>query len=227
MRPGRVIGVVGVESTGKTTLARALASALDRPGRRAAYVPEFLREFCDGAGRTPRRDEQAGIAAEQTRRIDAAAAEHELVVADTTALMIAVYSDWVFGDASLYARAAQDHRRCALTLLTGLDIAWMPDGLQRDGPQVRAPIDALLRAALDAAGVAYSVVSGLGQARTAVALRAVEHAFGEAAPAPVPASPASPASPAALGGRPVWRHVCERCGDPACERRLLAAPPLR
>ncbi len=219
MTPSRVIAVVGVESTGKTTLARALAAALDRPGRRAVHVPEYLREFCDRHGRTPRREEQADIAAEQTLRIEAAAADHDLVIADTTALMIAVYSDWVFGDATLYAQAAQDHRRCALTLVTALDIAWTPDGLQRDGPQVRAPIDALLRAALAAAGIPYGVVSGHGDARTAQALRAIDHAFG-AADAPE----AEKATTAASGARPAWQHVCERCGDPACERRLLASP---
>ena len=53
----------------------------------------------------PRRDEQAALAAEQSRRIEAAAAAHDIVIADTTALMIAVYSEQVFGDRSLYAAA--------------------------------------------------------------------------------------------------------------------------
>ena len=63
----------------------------------------MLREFCDAHGRTPHRDEQAGIAAEQTARIAAAAARADVVVADTSAIMIAVYSEIVFGDTSLYA----------------------------------------------------------------------------------------------------------------------------
>ncbi|MEO6409968.1 MAG: AAA family ATPase [Burkholderiaceae bacterium] len=206
--PAFVIAIVGAESTGKTTLAAALAKALDREDRRAVRVPEYLREFCDAHSRTPRRDEQMGIAAEQTRRIGAAAAQHSIVVADTTALMTAVYSDWVFGDASLYAAALRDHLHADLTLLTGLDAAWTADGLQRDGPQVREPIDAMLRRSLDAAGVGYSVVGGVGPARTAGALRAVEHALA--------------ARDAGPRDAPVGRALCERCGDPQCERRLLA-----
>ena len=62
--------------------------------------------------------------------------------------MIAVYSDFVFGDTSLYESALAAQRRCDLTLLTALDLPWQADGLQRDGAHVREPVDALLRAAL-------------------------------------------------------------------------------
>ena len=73
MAEAMVVAVLGAESTGKSTLALALQAALATDGRRVASVGEVLREFCDAHGRTPRRHEQAGIAAEQTRRIDAAA----------------------------------------------------------------------------------------------------------------------------------------------------------
>ena len=50
-----VIGLLGAESTGKTTLAAELGRALAAGGRRVAVVPEYLREFCDRSGRTPRK----------------------------------------------------------------------------------------------------------------------------------------------------------------------------
>ena len=211
---GFVVAIVGAESTGKTTLAAALATALDRADRRAVHIAEYLREFCDANGRTPRIDEQADIAAEQTRRIDGAAAHHAIVVADTTALMTAVYSDWIFGDASLYDAAARAHRHCDLTLLTALDIEWVADGTQRDGPHVREPIDAMLRSALARAGIGFSVIVGTGDARCGSALRAVEHALRIDDERPPRAAPG-------------WHSVCERCGDPDCERRLLAREQRR
>jgi nicotinamide riboside kinase len=198
-----VVGLLGAESTGKTTLARELGAALEAPGRRVAVVGEFLREFCDTHRRTPRIDEQRGIAAEQTRRIAAAADAHEIVVADTSALMIAVYSDHVFGDTSLYEQALRDHARCDLTLLTALDLPWLPDGLQRDGPQVRAPVDTRVRRALASAGLDCAVVFGQGEARLANARAAVERALQRPAPTPR------------------WQWVCERCGDADCERHRL------
>ena len=113
-----VITLLGAESTGKTTLALGLAEALASRGLRVAQVTEYLREFCDREARTPRIDEQRGIAAEQTRRIADAAERHDIVIADTSALMIAVYSDQVFGDTSLYDEALAAHARSDLTLLT-------------------------------------------------------------------------------------------------------------
>ena len=153
MARGFVIALLGAESTGKTTLALDLREALGTPDRRVMVVSEYLREFCEREGRTPHAHEQRHIADEQTRRIEAAAHEHDLVIADTTALMVAVYSDLIFGDALLYASAQAAHAQCDLTLLTALDLAWQADGLQRDGPQVQEPVDMLVRRALDRAGL--------------------------------------------------------------------------
>jgi nicotinamide riboside kinase len=204
-----VIAIVGAESSGKTTLAAALHGRLVAEGRGSALVAEALREFCDREGRTPRRDEQAGLAAEQTRRIEAAAREHEFVVADTTALMTAVYSELLFSDCSLYPAAEAAHRRCDLTLLTALDLPWQADGLQRDGAHVRAPVDALLRGALMRMQIGFGVVAGQGEARTEAAWRALRHRL----------------APAAAAADPAPRWHCERCGDPDCERRLFALAP--
>ena len=206
-RASHVIAIVGAESTGKTTLAGELQAALQRDGRSVALVGEYLREFCDRHARTPRVDEQAGIAQEQTRRIAAAAETHDIVIADTTALMIAVYSEQVFGDRSLCDSAIEAQRGCALTLLTALDIPWQADGLQRDGPQVREPVTALVRAALARGGLGYSVVAGTGPARLSHALLAVRHALLE------------PSVLDEARANPRWQWVCERCGDAGCEQR--------
>ncbi len=185
-----VIAVVGAESTGKTLLARTLAHRLaDQTGQRCTWVPEHLRRWCDEQGRTPQRHEQAAIAAQQTALIDAAAQSHDVVVCDTTALMTAVYSHTVFGDDSLDASALQAHRRVSLTLLMALDLPWVADGLQRDGPQVREPVDDRLRQLLARGAVAWSLVSGLGENRIQAALAVCGAA--PALQAPRPATPAA------------------------------------
>ena len=197
-----IVAILGAESTGKSTLAQALRCALAADGQRVALVGEVLREFCDARQRTPRRHEQAGIAAEQTRRIAAAAQSHDIVVADTTALQIAVYSEIVFGDRSLYDSALGAQATYRQTLLCAVDLPWVADGLQRDGPLVREPVDALLRAALQRHAGGYAVVAGQGAARLGAALAALNR------PADTPPPPR-------------WSWVCDRCGDPDCERHLL------
>jgi nicotinamide riboside kinase len=217
--PGHVIALLGAESTGKTTLAHQLHEALAGEGRRTAVVHEYLREFCDARGRTPRPDEQRAIADEQTHRIAQAAAEHEVVIADTTALTIAVYSEYLFDDRALIEPAQQAQSGCALTLLTALDIPWQPDAHQRDGPHVREPVDRLLRAALAGADLPYSVVCGTGALRLANALaavRAVLRRDGGRAGAGAGVGAAGDPESASR-----WRWVCERCGDAQCERHVL------
>jgi nicotinamide riboside kinase len=222
MNTARVVALLGAESTGKTTLATELQAALQARGHSVAMVPEYLREFCDRHRRTPRQDEQRAIAAEQTRRIDAAARDHAIVVADTTALMIAVYSEQVFGDTGLYAAALADHARCSLTLLTALDLPWLPDGLQRDGPQVREPVDAKVRAALARAGLPYAVIFGRGDERLRAALACVQRALD--LPPPAPAALQAQGQKEAQSpsrGQTRWQWFCERCGDADCERHRL------
>lgn len=205
---GSVIAVVGAESTGKTELARLLSERLTQRGIAATLVPEVLREWCERKGRTPRPDEQAAIADEQTRRI-AEAARHGVVVADTTALMTAVYSDMLFDDPALYAAALAAQAGYTMTLLTALDLPWVADGLQRDGPHVREPVDALVRAALARAGVAYAVVHGRGPERLASAWTALNLASG--------AEPPASSRPAGAA----WNWTCDKCSDPVCEHRLF------
>jgi len=216
-----IIGVVGAESTGKSTLAKDLAEALrSTTSLRVACVPEWLRTWCDLNERTPRRDEQLGIACTQAEHIAEAAAQHEVVVCDTTPLMTGIYSELIFDDDSLRAPVCEWHRRYVdLTLLMSLDLPWVADGLQRDGPHVRAPVDDLLRRWLMSAGVDFTIVSGTGDARLAAALDAVTtHLRPRASRA------------GGLFTRLQDRHagtsrewICIDCDDPDCEHRLKSA----
>jgi nicotinamide riboside kinase len=168
------IALLGAECTGKTTLARSLAERLAAETRlRVTWVPEHLRAWCDQHRRTPLAHEQAGIAHAQHARIEAAAAAHDVVLCDTTALMTAVYSRHVFGDTSLDAAAVALHRSMALTLLAAPDLPWQPDGHQRTGAWVQAPVDALLRELLLAHRLAFTEVDGIGALRLQRALDAV------------------------------------------------------
>ena len=125
--------------------------------------------------------------------------------------MVAIYKRHAVEDGSLLRFALERQRRYDHTLVTGLDLPWVADGLQRDGPQVRAPVDALVRTTLARAGVPYHVVYGHGQERLAAALRAIQ-------------SRAAHPDPVRTGaekdlGSTAW--PCDRCSDPDCEHRLF------
>ena len=222
---GKVIAIVGAESTGKSMLAAALAARIsEQTGLHCTVVGEFLREWCDRERRTPRADEQQDIAGEQQRRIAQAAASHEVVVADTVPLMIAVYSRLLFSDASLIPMAIAAQRGVAHTLLTALDLPWVADGHQRDGEHVRVPVDSAVRALLAAHGLGWSVVGGHGDER-------LERAFDAVTPLLTTLAPPNAGLFTRLAQRdaaaPVWRWVCDKCDVPDCEHaalRLLQRP---
>ena len=209
-----VVCLLGGESTGKSTLAQALQQHLERfHGLRVLRVPEYLRNWCEVRGRAPQESEQASIADEQSRLIRKAAQEPgiDLVIADTSALMVAVYSELYFADASLLPHASAEQSRYALNLLMGLDLPWTPDGLFRDSPSIRDATDAALRRALDAARLPYQTTYGQQTARLQQALRSVGRWLGR---------DLLPADPALTEGRVPWR--CDNCSDPDCERRLFS-----
>src|SRR5205814_1247680 len=56
MRSVQRIAILGAESSGKSTLAAALAEHYN-----TVWVPEFLREFVDTHQRVPREEDQYGI----------------------------------------------------------------------------------------------------------------------------------------------------------------------
>ncbi|MFI5446709.1 AAA family ATPase [Polaromonas sp. UC242_47] len=209
------IALLGAESTGKTRLARDLAAHLSGQHQSVLVVTEVLREWCEREGRTPRPDEQMPIAQEQERRVDAAAAQANWVIADTTALMVAIYSAMLFDDSALYNFALQRQRSYDLTLVTGLDLPWVADGLQRVGPQVREPVDALVRAALTRAGVSYQVVYGQGEERLANALIAMNSIA-------ISAGYTGATGLISLKNQP-WTWSCDKCSDPDCERHLFTS----
>jgi nicotinamide riboside kinase len=223
MAEALVIAVLGAESTGKTTLAEALAARLgEETGLRCTWVDEGLRRWCDTAGRTPHQHEQRDIAREQHARIAEARAGHELVVCDTTALMTAVYSRIVFGDRTLDDEAVALYRaQVSLSLLTALDLPWVSDGLQRDGAHVREPVDTTLREMLQRHALPWVLVSGSGAARVEAALDAV---------APLLRQRATPRQGLLTrlqqreAATPIWQWVCEKCDVPECEHAQLRQP---
>lgn len=199
------ICLLGAESTGKTTLGQALASHFRAQGRSAAAVDEFLREWCMREARAPRPEELLAIAQEHEARVDAASAHAAIVIADTSALMVAIHGAVLFEDSPLCRFAIERQRGYDMTLVMGLDLPWVADGLQRSRAEDRPEVDALVRGALELAGIPYRVIYGTGPQRLAAALHALAQA---------------PAQEGTQASRP-WVWSCDKCSDPACEHRLF------
>ena len=222
------VALLGAESTGKTSLSQHITKALLAQGQMAVYVPEVLREWCQMNGRTPALHEQRQIAQQQAERIFSI--REGWVIADTTPLMTAVYSDYVFNDPSLYEEALELQAQFDLTLVMGLDVAWVPDGLQRDGEHVRQPVDHLIRQSMSKRQLPFKVIYGQDQARLNAALLAISQGIANlnepldlkfSAPGLQLTQAQREVSQYGLNqGKTVWR--CDLCSDSECEHRLFS-----
>ncbi len=220
------IALLGAESTGKTQLSWGIAEALQSLGLHVTVVPETLREWCEAHNRTPLAHEQLEIAQQHAQRIFSI--DHGWVIADTSPLMTAIYSDFIFQDKSLYAQALLEQASFDITLVMGLDLEWIADGLQRDGAHVREPVDSLLRQALQSAGLPFKVIYGQSDARLSAALMAIQNGLHGLSPelgknlASIQAiqSQRDVNQYGLNQGKMVWR--CDLCSDADCEHKLFS-----
>ncbi len=198
------IAVLGAECTGKSSLVAALQAHWQARGAKVLVAPEVLRQWCDQHKRTPLAHEQEAIAQAQADLTEHAS-DVDYLIADTSPLMTAIYSDVLFQDPSLYPFALSHQRIYQHTLVAALDLPWQADGIQRDGADMRASIDARLREVLQREGLAFSMVYGQGPQRFAGALAVLE--------------PGASTLPQA---RSNWRWLCDKCSDADCEHRLFS-----
>lgn len=157
------VAILGAESSGKSTLAAALAERLG-----TVWVPEYLREFVETRGRVPVAEDQFFIASTQVaREREAMTAARAILVCDTTPLMTVLYSRHYFGgeDAPLAALAAST--QYDLTLVTAPDVPWVADGLQRESEAVRQLIYRQLLDELAARQIPHHILHGQLEQRMA------------------------------------------------------------
>jgi NadR type nicotinamide-nucleotide adenylyltransferase len=133
------ICLVGAESTGKTTLAEALAEHYQ-----TIWVAEYGREYserklAEEEGYTWCSEEFAHIARIQCEREEAAARRaNKVLICDTDAFATSIWHRRYLGQRSPEVEAiAAQHRRPDLYLLTDVDAPFVQDGT-RDGEAIRA-----------------------------------------------------------------------------------------
>lgn len=129
--PVRRLALLGGESSGKTTLAQALAAALH-----TAWVPEYGRQRWEELRETLSLAEllqvaRTQIAWEDEHAARAAAAGHDWIVCDTTPLTTLQYALHDHGTAppELHTMARRGYD---LTVLCEPDFGFVQDGCRRD-----------------------------------------------------------------------------------------------
>lgn len=158
------IGILGGESSGKTTLAQALAAALQ-----STWAPEYGRELWVKKSGALTFADMLEIASMQVAREEQLAQQaNRWLACDTTPLTTLCYSHAMFdqADAALEALA---ERRYDILLLCAPDFPFAQDGTRRD-TEFRARQHEWYQDSLDKKQIAYTVVAGSLEQRVQHAL---------------------------------------------------------
>ena len=126
------IGVIGPESTGKTTLAKALAQQFH-----GTYVPEYAREYIERKGtRDVTFDELCEIARHQIEQLQTISNDlkrPQTVFFDTELIVTKIWFDYAFGIVPEWLNQAILRYPMDAYLLTAPDIPWQPDPARYNG----------------------------------------------------------------------------------------------
>lgn len=138
------IVITGPESSGKTTLAKALAGHY-----RVSWVPEYARDYIDDLDRPYQENDLLDIARGQVAREDeAAAANPGLLICDTSLIVIKIWSEYRYGRSHPWILEQIEQRPVDSFLLCTPDIPWEPDP-QRENPDDRDELFKLYKRALE------------------------------------------------------------------------------
>jgi len=177
MHMPRRIGLLGAESTGKTTLANDLASSID-----GFIAEEYLRDFVRDFARLPTLADQEGIFLTQQATVVTVvrAATHASVpwvIADPLPLMTSVYSIVYFDDDSLVDAGIVDASGYDLLLWCAPDFDAEPETGMRDGEERRSRTESviaeLIAPRLREHGVNVVRLTGDAEARLTIARTAL------------------------------------------------------
>lgn len=160
--------IVGGESSGKSTLAQALASEFN-----TKHVPEYARIYLERRGGLCEKGDMVPIARGQIALETALAREaNRILFSDTDALLSQVWSQFLFNEVSDELQALADRQRFDLYLLLTPDLPWVADSV-RYLPNQRQEFFDFCRHLLDNTKRPYVVISGSGDERLKNAIEAL------------------------------------------------------
>lgn len=151
------IAIVGPESTGKSTISKALAKHYNVP-----WVPEYARYYCAALTADCTLQDEINMFHGQVALEESvlATAETEFLISDTTFLTVKIWSDEILGETPAIVLNALKTRTYDFYVLLDIDLPWQEDPL-RDFPHLREHFMNIWHKELKALNADYVVVGGI------------------------------------------------------------------
>lgn len=150
------VGIIGPESSGKSTLARYLANRYH-----ALLINEYARTYVERKGSTEVSfDELCDIARHQIEEMEQIAhSPKPIVIFDTELIVTKVWFDYAFGRVPEWLEQAIRRYPMDTYLLTRPDIAWVPDAARTNGSDaIRRELFDRYEAEIQALDIPYYII---------------------------------------------------------------------
>ena len=164
------IVLTGAESTGKSTLARALADYYSAP-----LSDEFVRHYVDQLDRELTAADLLPIAKGQLATESKAVSQAtDITFHDTNILSSIIYAQHYFSKSVAEADHALEDNHYTLYLLCETDIPWVADEGQRESPQTRDLLQRKFEQELATRKLPHLKLSGELNQRLQQAIKAID-----------------------------------------------------
>ncbi len=161
------VGIIGPESTGKSTLCRQLSGQYGY-----LWIKEYAREYVEALDRPYTRDDLDAIAAHLIHQV-ATTYDEPVVLFDTELIIMKVWYEHKYGSTpDTVLRALREHPMDLYLILTP-DIAAEPDPVRENLDKREYFLNWYIEE-VKLTHRPYVLVSGQGSARTQVAVQAID-----------------------------------------------------
>lgn len=163
------IYLTGTESSGKTTIAKALSNHYACP-----WVPEYARQYLqEKQGKYEFKDLESISQGQIELEAQFEKGDPSKLILDTDQLVLYVWSMHKYGRVSSSIEHRLKAQKGGLHLLFRPDIAWEDDPL-RESPNEREELFEKYKGTLEAFALDYEIVEGKGKSRLITAIKAIE-----------------------------------------------------
>lgn len=129
----KIVVVTGAESTGKSTLTKALATHFNVPA-----ITEFAREYIEQLNHPYDYNDVEIIARKQAEQVKAVKeSEYPIIFIDTWLIITKVWFEVVFQKIPGWLEDEIQSTKVDLFLLCDTDIPWVPDPVRENGGEKR------------------------------------------------------------------------------------------
>lgn len=167
-KSSKIIVITGAESTGKSTLAEALANHFKVP-----FVPEYAREYILNLKEKYTYYDVEYIARKQIEQLNELQGSNSpIIILDTWLLITKVWFDVVYSSVPDWLNNKINNTFIDLFLVCDIDLPWADDMVRENGGETRNLLQKRYIEEIKNLNFKYKIISGEGDIRES---RAIQH----------------------------------------------------